>query len=199
MSPYKYYLLPPSEWKQAWWTWAPLGESYIASLPYSIAIHATERDLKCTWIRYQQAIESNRMVATSPTLPAIERYSGTMYKAIAYDIMTESQHTLFNNHVLILSWLFGRLTPQDLIPNYKLPITTKWLKQRRSDRLTDHLNTLPDWTHLVDLLSWVYTKCIKRDSITHTFERPEFLIDWKRATHTVKWIKGTWLREQLQA
>lgn len=55
-----------------------------------------------------------------PTLKAIERYCGVMFKAIDYDNLSEKQKTNFNESVLFIDGLFGLLKPEDLMPDYKL-------------------------------------------------------------------------------
>lgn len=60
-----------------------------------------------------------------PTMPAINRFSGVMFKAIDYDSMKEVQRNNFETKVLFVDGLFGVLRPQDYIPEYKLKITSK--------------------------------------------------------------------------
>jgi len=58
-------------------------------------------------------------------MPVIERYSGVMFKAIDYDSLNLIQKNNFDISVLFVDGLFGLLRPQDMIPNYKLKITSK--------------------------------------------------------------------------
>ena len=70
----------------------------------------------------QKVIQINKEILTSPTMPAIERYSGVVYKAIDYASLNTKAKKFFNTHVRIVSAVFGLVSPDDLIPNYKLKI-----------------------------------------------------------------------------
>ena len=48
-----------------------------------------------------------------------------MYKAIDYLSLSEKGKAYFDEHFLILSGMYGIVSPQDKIGNYKLPIDTK--------------------------------------------------------------------------
>jgi cytoplasmic iron level regulating protein YaaA (DUF328/UPF0246 family) len=52
--------------------------------PVELATTASEKDLKCTGQRYAQGMALNRAIHDAPTLPAIQRYDGVMYRAIDY-------------------------------------------------------------------------------------------------------------------
>lgn len=69
------------------------------------------------------AVEANAAVLSSPLLAAIDRYGpGVMYRAMEFgSLPTGAQRRLLENGV-ILSGLFGLLRPDDLIPDYKLPM-----------------------------------------------------------------------------
>ena len=58
-------------------------------------------------------------------MPAIQRYTGVMYKALAYHNFEEKQKKIFDSAVLIVSGMYGLMRPRDQIANYKLPIGTK--------------------------------------------------------------------------
>ena len=65
-----------------------------------------------------KAINSN--IKTAKTLPAIERYSGVVYKGIDYSSIKNKE--LFDERVYILSGLFGLINCRKLIPDYKFKI-----------------------------------------------------------------------------
>ncbi len=70
----------------------------------------------------EKAIETNLDIPASPTLPAIERYTGDMYEAIDIASLSPNAVQLFKKVGLIVSGLLGLVTPGDLIPDYKLKI-----------------------------------------------------------------------------
>lgn len=77
--------------------------SFIFDTPEDIAANATEKDLKCTGKRYEQAMELNRNIGNGPFLQAVERYSGVMYDAIDHKNMSDAGRSYFEDHFLILS------------------------------------------------------------------------------------------------
>ncbi len=61
-----------------------------------------------------------------PTMPAIKRFSGTMFKAIDYQNMPLHQRTNFEENVIFLDGMFGLIKPLDYLPEYKLKISSKF-------------------------------------------------------------------------
>ena len=66
------------------------------------------------------ASAANRSAATSPTMPAIERYTGVLYDALDHRSLSAAQRRRLDASVLILSGLWGLVVPDDPIPDYKL-------------------------------------------------------------------------------
>jgi len=75
--------------------------------------------------KLQEAIEITSDLLNEETMPAIKRYDGIMFKAIDYNNLNNLQKENFNFSVLFIDGMFGLLKPQDLIPKYKLKITSK--------------------------------------------------------------------------
>ena len=65
-------------------------------------------------------IDRNRALLTSPTLPAIERYTGVVYDALDVQALGEDAHSFAAGHLVIGSALFGLLRSSDPIPAYRL-------------------------------------------------------------------------------
>jgi uncharacterized protein len=59
-------------------------------------------------------------VASAPTLPAIERYTGVLYGALGLGSLPAAQRRRVDAQVRIISGLWGVVAPSDLIPDYKL-------------------------------------------------------------------------------
>lgn len=72
----------------------------------------------------EEAIEINEEILDSPLMSALDRYSpGPMYQAMDFaNLPTGAQRRMLENGV-IFSGLFGLLRPDDLIPNYVVPLT----------------------------------------------------------------------------
>jgi cytoplasmic iron level regulating protein YaaA (DUF328/UPF0246 family) len=65
-------------------------------------------------------VERNRTLASAPTMPALERYTGVLYEALEAETLTPEQRAFAGEHVRIHSALFGLLGASDPIPAYRL-------------------------------------------------------------------------------
>ncbi len=202
------FLLPPSEWKNPLNNYKEEVLSFNFEKPISIAENATEKDLKCKWSRFEEAISLNKNIWKKDTIEAIGRYSGVMYSAIWYDSMTNNWKKYFDNNFMILSGLYGLLKPKDLIVNYKLPVETKGLYDYWWDIIPDNIASL-EVDYIVNLLPISYAKLLglwtncskhkkKLDKIISSWKKIiniNFLKeDWKKISHWVKKIKGEWIK-----
>ncbi|MEN9970706.1 MAG: hypothetical protein RL146_7 [Actinomycetota bacterium] len=68
--------------------------------------------------------ELNLAIRQAPTMPAFERYEGTLYKAIGVDSFTAHEVELMRSNVLVQSALFGLISATDRIPWYRLSANT---------------------------------------------------------------------------
>jgi len=66
------------------------------------------------------AITANRRVRRSPTRPAIERYSGVLFRELDHHSLSVRDRRRLDSQVVIASGAFGLVTPSDPIPDYKL-------------------------------------------------------------------------------
>jgi cytoplasmic iron level regulating protein YaaA (DUF328/UPF0246 family) len=136
----------------------------------------------------EKAITVNKEVLTSKTMPAIERYTGVVYDAIDYQTLKNKSD--FDKKVLIVSGLFGLVSPSDLIPNYRLKIdklkAAKLWVNSNSEQLKNKF--------VIDLLPQAHKKAVKYD---HGIE-VEFVLKkaGKKmpAGHQGKHIKGRFVR-----
>ena len=136
----------------------------------------------------QKAEFINKNILVSKTLPAIERYSGVVFKGIDY--FSLKNKSLFHQRVRIISALFGILKPTDNIPNYKLKIN-----KLSADKLWNDYNSIQfsDY-YIFDLLPQAHRKAISyKDGI-----RIEFVLFKNNkkipAGHQGKHIKGRFVR-----
>ena len=88
----------------------------------------------------------NRDVREAPTMPAIHRYTGVLYDAIDPRSMSATHRRRLDASVVIVSGLWGLVTPRDPIPDYKLKMgaslgrlgrLSTWWRTHLSDRLAD--------------------------------------------------------------
>jgi uncharacterized protein len=103
-------LLPPSEGKAPGGT-GPPWEPGRGALP----------DLDRARARVVRA--AGRAVRESPTLPAIERYTGVLYKELAYASQSAATRRRIDHSVLIASGLLGVVAPRDPVPDHRLKMS----------------------------------------------------------------------------
>ncbi|MDN4614708.1 peroxide stress protein YaaA [Leifsonia sp. F6_8S_P_1B] len=136
-------LLPPSETKRDGGAGAPLDlgalrfpslapirrEVVEAVLALSEDHDATLRALK---LGPKQAgeVERNRAIPSSPTHPALLRYTGVLYDALDADSLTEAHWAYAAEHVAVQSALLGIVGAADPIPAYRLSFDSRLSTER---------------------------------------------------------------------
>lgn len=65
-------------------------------------------------------IERNAALWTSPTMPAVRRYTGVLYDALDVRSMTRAQRARAGRRLAVGSALFGLVAAEDPIPAYRL-------------------------------------------------------------------------------
>ena len=196
------FLIAPSEGKAESGENKPESLTFDFKKPLDIASSATEKDLKCKGKRYEEALWLNQNIQKSPTLPAILRYNGVMYNHIDYQNMSSKGKRFFDEHFLILSWMYGILKPQDLIANYKLPIETSWLYQFWGEKIIDEIVSLKP-QKIYNLLPRSYEKllCLKKREKNLTAEgieiiKPDFsTFAGEKLTHNTKILRWDRIRQ----
>jgi cytoplasmic iron level regulating protein YaaA (DUF328/UPF0246 family) len=126
-------LLPPSETKRDGGAGGPLDYSALAypklnpkrrMLVRSLRTLARDTDASVTALKLggtQLAeIARNRAVATSATMPVMDRYTGVLYDALDAPTLDVAQREFAARHVLVHSALFGPVSAADPIPAYRL-------------------------------------------------------------------------------
>jgi len=126
-------LLPPSETKRPGGTGAPLD---LRTLTYP-SLHSSRRVLVRSLVglakhpdammsalklgRTQAAeVGRNLALASSATMPALDRYTGVLYDALDAEALTSAARAWSGEHVRVHSALFGPIGALDLIPAYRL-------------------------------------------------------------------------------
>ena len=66
-------------------------------------------------------LAANAAVHRSPRLPAIERYTGTLYDGLSVATLTRASRAKADAGVLIFSGLWGVLRADEPVPTYRLP------------------------------------------------------------------------------
>lgn len=81
---------------------------------------AAARALKLSARAAPAELERNRRIRISPTLPAIERYTGVLFDALGVSDWDDAARERAAQHVAIQSALFGLIGAGDAIPAYRL-------------------------------------------------------------------------------
>ena len=129
------FLIPPSETKRIGGTLPCLDQ---IALPFNQLSSARESVISAVMKVSKQKnaakllkvpksqlalIDENTRLLSAQTIPAIERYIGTLYDAIAVESLTEKQRARAGEQVLIQSALFGLVSANAPIPNYRFSAT----------------------------------------------------------------------------
>ena len=152
-----------------------------------------------------QAVE-NTQVFSSPTVPAIFRYTGVLYDALQAETLSNEA----KNKIAIGSALFGVVKANDMIPFYRLsggsklpqkgqdPKEAPTLKSRYGKEVTKALEN--ENTLIVDLRSGAYQQLGKvKDAITVRVESVQPDGSRKVVSHFNKHYKGVLARELASA
>ncbi|TWX40483.1 peroxide stress protein YaaA [Frigoribacterium sp. ACAM 257] len=70
--------------------------------------------------RLAAEVDRNRVVDSSPTLPALARYTGVLFDPVGVDDLDEPGWRWAHRHVVVHSALFGLIRAGDPIPAYRL-------------------------------------------------------------------------------
>ncbi len=125
-------LLPPSETKcpggvgisidKAAIIWAaldPTRDKLIAALTELCKDQGAASKALGLGKRSMKDLSLNLDLMHSPTMPALERYSGVLYEALDYPSLSRAALARANQQLFIQSALFGLLPAMEQIPNYR--------------------------------------------------------------------------------
>jgi cytoplasmic iron level regulating protein YaaA (DUF328/UPF0246 family) len=143
----------------------------------------------------------------APTMPAIERYTGVLYKELAYRALTKPLRTRVDKQVLIFSGLWGLVAPQDPIPYYKLKMSASAGKLGKlatwwRPRITPVLDTFVAGRTVWDLLPNEHLAAWPVSEAPALRIRAKFLdevqtgrtVSFKTVSHWNKLLKGSLVR-----
>jgi len=166
-------ILPPSETKRPGGSGAPLDfanlalsalapqRSTVAEALIALAHDpvAAQRILKLSE-RQTGDIEHNRALLTSPTMPAVDRYTGVLYDGLDAATLPTASRRWLGHHVWVHSAPFGPVGALDGIPPYRLAAGTSLpgvapLRRLWADAVTDAIAQEPP-PFILDLRSEAY-------------------------------------------
>ena len=124
--------------------------------------------------------------------PAVLAFRGDVYEGMAADTFSDTDFDYAQQHLRILSGLYGVLRPLDLMQAYRLEMGTGLKNERGKDlyafwgeRITDRLNAdLAESGNelIVNLASNEYFKSVKKKSLQGQLITPAFK-DWKNGQY----------------
>lgn len=210
-------LLPPSEGK------APLGVGPVWA-PGSMAIDLDERRQHVLEVvasamtraeptraallgvkgkALAAATAANLTARTSPTMPAIERYTGVLYDALDHRSLSATHRRRLDASVVIVSGLWGAVTPADPIPDYKLKMgaglaplgkLSTWWRDELSSRLAERAAGRRVWNLLPaeHAAAWRPPAGLPQLSVRFLERRPDGSL--AAVSHWNKFLKGALVR-----
>ncbi|MDK8764336.1 peroxide stress protein YaaA [Corynebacterium minutissimum] len=135
--------------------------------------------------------ESNHQLESSPTMPALERFTGVLYDALdAPSLPPEARR-----YLAVGDALFGLVHADDLIPHYRLSGGTKLggrtLKSRWGTAISDELRALAAEELVIDMRSGTYQQLGKlKEAATVRVESLQEDGSRKVVSHFNKHYKG---------
>ena len=131
-------LLPPSETKRPggvgisidkaaiiWAALDPARDQLINSLAELCQDESLAKKALGLGKKSAQDIQLNLNLMTSPTMPALQRYSGVLYEALNFESLSDAALKRANEKLFIQSALFGLLPAMEQIPNYRFSASAK--------------------------------------------------------------------------
>ena len=135
-------LLPPSETKRDGGEGAPLEQLLVESALAFPELNAIRKRVVAATVslarqpkvcaevlklspKQMGEVDRNKAVKTSPTMPAIDRYTGVLYDGLAAMNLDENARKFLAENVMIQSALLGPVGALEPIPAYRLSFDSK--------------------------------------------------------------------------
>ncbi len=132
----------------------------------------------------------------SPTLKAIERYSGVAYEYLDYSSLPNEAKEYLSRSLIIFSNLLGPIRASDMIPEYRLKqgVTLGSIKTEREYKkaATPYLDYYLSSDEILDLRAGYYNKFYK---VSRPYLTMKFLKNGKSLSHWAKAYRGIILRQ----
>jgi len=135
-------------------------------------------------------------ILTSPTMKAIERYTGVAFDYLDYTSLDEKAQEYVDTHVILFSNLFGPIRANDKIPEYRLKQgervgdiqVEKFYREHSAELMEAYLKE----EGILDLRAGFYDKFYKPQKFYTTLK---FFKGGKVVSHWAKAYRGIVLRE----
>ncbi|PID30061.1 MAG: hypothetical protein CR982_01710 [Candidatus Cloacimonadota bacterium] len=119
--------------------------------------------------------EEYKEFSQAKSYPAIESYTGTVYKEIKFNDYNDDQLIYLENNLKIMSALYGVVSPFDGIKPYRLDMNMKIMEQSLYKFWADYIGR-ESFTEkvdelIIDLASSEFSKMLKFDKISIDFKQ----------------------------
>jgi cytoplasmic iron level regulating protein YaaA (DUF328/UPF0246 family) len=147
------------------------------------------------------AVAAGATARRAPTLPAMERYTGVLYKELAWAALPAGARRRGERQVRIVSGLWGLVAPTDPVPHYKLKMSAavgdlgrlaSWWRPRLAPVVAERVGGAVVWDLLPNeheaAMDWA--ACAPAQRITVRFLDAE----GRTISHWNKLLKGSLVR-----
>jgi cytoplasmic iron level regulating protein YaaA (DUF328/UPF0246 family) len=147
---------------------------------------------KLAMINYDRYQQWSKMAGNDMVTPALLAYRGEVFNGLSADTLSDEELLWSQNHVRILSGLYGYLKPLDGVQPYRLELGIKWktalfdsLYGYWGDRMkAEAMKELEKENTLLNLASGEYSKALFLKKLPHKVITPEFK-DWRGDSYKV--------------
>jgi cytoplasmic iron level regulating protein YaaA (DUF328/UPF0246 family) len=161
-------------------------------------------ELDAARVEVLEALGPDHPAAIEPTMPAIERYTGVLYRELDAATLPPAARRRLDRRVLIASGLWGLSAPRDPIPHYRLKMSASvaplgrlstWWRPRLTEALAPRVRGAVVWDLLPNehaaALDW-RALAPKRRITVRFVDRDE-----RTVSHWNKLLKGSLVRWQV--
>jgi len=154
--------------------------------------------------------DRRRSVVEGPTLPAIERYTGVLYRELDAATLTGPALRRFRSSTLIASGQWGLVAPTDPIPDYALKMgaslpalgkVSTWWRPRLTTALADRVRGATVWDLLPNehaaALDWTALAPARRVTIRFVDQDDVVVAHWNKLLKgsIVRWLATSGARD----
>ena len=150
---------------------------------------------KLAELNYERFVKWHLPFSPENAKPALFVFKGDVYQGLDTETLSKEDISFANNHLRILSGLYGILKPLDLIQEYRLEMGSKLKNERGKnlyefwgDKITDEINKAVEQSSgekfLINLASNEYFKSINKKKLNYEVITPVFK-DYKNGQYKI--------------
>ena len=163
-------------------------------------------DLDAQRAQLLRALGRAHPARTGPTRPAIDRYTGVLYRELDATTLRGTPRRRFRRDVLIASGLWGLVAPMDLIPDYKLKMGARvdplgklstWWRPAITAALAPRVDGATVWDLLPNehaaAIDWTRLRPGRRVTVRFVDQHDKTVAHWNKLLKgsVVRWLAET--------